>query len=76
VAEADLHRYRHRSDGARNQSGPAHVEHVVFGKDPSHLAAARARMMADPDYDQCKYEEAVESAKRIEAVYSVAWTQS
>jgi hypothetical protein len=54
----------------------AHVEHVVFGKDASHLAAARARMMADPNYDARKYEEAVESAQRIEAIYSVAWPQS
>jgi len=54
----------------------AHVEHVVFGKEVSHLAAARARMMAVPNYDPRKYEEAVESAQRIEAIYSVAWLQS
>jgi hypothetical protein len=54
----------------------AHVKHIVFGKDASCLAAARARMMADPNYDARKYEEAVESAHRIEAVYSVAWPQS
>jgi hypothetical protein len=53
----------------------AHVEHVIFGKPPSYLAAARARMMADPDYDPRKYEQAVESAQRIEAVYSVARPQ-
>jgi hypothetical protein len=51
----------------------AHVEHVIFGTHTSHLAAARARMMADPNYEQRKYVEAVESAQRIEAIYSVAW---
>jgi hypothetical protein len=53
----------------------AHIEQVVFGKHPADLAAIRARMMADPNYDPRKYEEAVESAKRIEAVFGVAWPQ-
>jgi hypothetical protein len=40
----------------------AHVEHVFFGTHTSHLAAARGRMMADPNYEQRKYVEGAESA--------------
>jgi hypothetical protein len=43
----------------------ARVEHLFFGSDSSYLAAARAQMTADPDYNESKYHRAVENSERV-----------
>lgn len=42
----------------------ARVEHLFFGVPGSYLAAARADMVIDPDYDESKYCRAVQNSER------------
>jgi hypothetical protein len=42
----------------------AWVDHVVFGRGSARLAAARARMEANPDFDVRMYLRALFSAER------------
>ena len=47
-----------------NKFAAARVEHLFFGTDGSYLAAARAQMTANPDYNENKYHRAVEDSER------------
>jgi hypothetical protein len=43
----------------------ARVEHLFFGVNGGLLAAARAVMLTDPDYDKNKHEKALEDSRRV-----------
>jgi hypothetical protein len=47
-----------------NKFAAARVEHLFFGVHASYLAAARARMRADPGYDESKEYLAVDNSER------------
>jgi hypothetical protein len=47
----------------------AWVDHFVFATGTARLAAARARMNSDPQYDERRYLAALLSAERVAATF-------